>query len=50
MSEPAAERSRGALFLLVALFAAAGLWFVVGSDEASFPVVRGARAPAFELA
>lgn len=50
MSEPAAERSRGALFLLVALFAAAGLWFVVGSDGASSPVVRGAAAPAFELA
>ena len=26
-----AERSRGALFLLVAIFAAAGLWFVLGS-------------------
>lgn len=50
MSEPAAERSRGALFLLVALFAAAGLWFVVGSEGTSSPVVRGANAPAFELA
>ena len=35
MSEPPAERSRGALFLLAAVFAAAGLWFVVGSDEAA---------------
>jgi len=51
MSEPAAERSRGALFLLVALFAAAGLWFVVGSEgTSSSPVVRGANAPAFDLA
>ena len=50
MSEPVAERSRGALLLLVALFAAAGLWFVVGNDEAYSPVVRGARAPGFELA
>ncbi len=49
MSEPPAERSRGALFLLVAVFAAAGLWFVVGSDEAASPIVRGARAPGFVL-
>jgi thiol-disulfide isomerase/thioredoxin len=49
MSEPPAERSRGALFLLAAVFAAAGLWFVVGSDEANEPVVRGARAPGFVL-
>ena len=49
MSEPPAERSRGALFLLAAVFAAAGLFFVVGSDEADEPVVRGARAPGFVL-
>lgn len=49
MGEPASERSRGALFLLVALFAAAGLWFVVGNETADEPVVRGAKAPAFSL-
>lgn len=49
MSEPAAERSRGALFLLVAVFAAGALFFVVGSEESAAPVVRGAKAPAFEL-
>lgn len=49
MGEPPAERSRGALFLLGAVFAAAGLWFVVGSDGGGEPVVRGARAPAFSL-
>ncbi len=32
----------------MALFAA-GLWFVVGSDESASPVVRGAIAPAFSL-
>ena len=37
-----AERSRGALFLLVAIFAAAALWFVLGSAESVAPVVRGA--------
>ena len=47
MSEPPAERSRGALFLLAAVFAAAGLWFVVGSDEAASPVVRGAKVESF---
>ncbi|MBY0400545.1 TlpA family protein disulfide reductase [Myxococcota bacterium] len=51
MSEGAsAERSRGALFLLVAVFAAAALWFVIGSEESAAPVVRGARAPDFSLA
>ncbi len=49
MGEPPAERSRGALFLLGAIFAAAGLWFVVGSEGGNEPVVRGARAPAFSL-
>jgi thiol-disulfide isomerase/thioredoxin len=49
MSEPPAERSRGALFLLAAVIAAAGLWFVVGSDESDEPVVRGASAPGFVL-
>ena len=49
MGEPPAERSRGALFLLGAIFAAAALWFVVGSDGGGDPVVRGARAPAFSL-
>lgn len=50
MSDPAAaERSRGALFLLVAIFAAAALWFVIGSEESAGPVVRGAKAPGFSL-
>ncbi|MFO0687106.1 MAG: TlpA disulfide reductase family protein [Myxococcota bacterium] len=50
MSDPAAaERSRGALFLLVALFAAAALWFVIGSAESAAPVGRGAPAPDFAL-
>ncbi|MEZ4278133.1 MAG: TlpA disulfide reductase family protein [Myxococcota bacterium] len=49
MSEAPAERSRGALFLLGAVFAAAGLWFVVGNEGGSEPVVRGARAPGFSL-
>lgn len=49
MSEPPAERSRGALYLLGAVFAAAGLWFVVGNEGGSEPVVRGARAPDFSL-
>jgi thiol-disulfide isomerase/thioredoxin len=49
MSEPATERSRGALYLLAAVFAAAGLWFVVGNEAADEPVVRGARAPDFSL-
>lgn len=50
MSEGAtADRSRGALFLLVAIFAAAALWFVLGSAESAAPVVRGAVAPDFSL-
>jgi thiol-disulfide isomerase/thioredoxin len=49
MSEPSEERSRGALYLLVAIFAAGALWFVVGNEETAAPVVRGARAPAFSL-
>lgn len=49
MVNPPEERSRGALFLLVALFAAAALWFVIGSEGPSAPVVRGARAPDFRL-
>ncbi len=49
MSEPATERSRGALYLLAAVFAAAGLWFVVGNEAADEPVVRGAKAPGFSL-
>lgn len=44
-----AEQSRGALFLLVAIFAAAALWFVLGSAESAAPVGRGAKAPDFSL-
>lgn len=43
-------RSRGALGLLIAVLAAAALWFVLGHDEAGAPVVRGAPAPGFSLA
>jgi len=49
MRTPPEERSKGALFLLVAIFAAAALWFVLGSEEHAPPVVRGAPAPAFSL-
>jgi peroxiredoxin len=46
---PPEARSRGALFLLVALFAAVALWFVIGSEAPVAPVVRGATAPDFRL-
>jgi peroxiredoxin len=50
MAESDTARSRGALGLLIAVLAAAGLWFVLGHDEAGAPVVRGAPAPDFSLA
>jgi peroxiredoxin len=50
MGESEAERSRGALWLLMAVLAAAALWFVLGHDDSGAPVVRGARAPGFSLA
>lgn len=49
MAGPDEERSRGALGLLIAVLAAAALWFVLGQDEAAVPVVRGAPAPPFSL-
>ncbi|MEZ4330139.1 MAG: TlpA disulfide reductase family protein [Myxococcota bacterium] len=50
MAESDEPRSRSALGLLIAVLAAAGLWFVLGHDEAGAPVVRGAPAPDFTLA
>lgn len=36
--------------MLVALSAAAALWFVLGSENGAAPVVRGSEAPGFALA
>jgi len=49
MVKPPEERSRGALFLMVALVAAAALWFVLGEEGTTTPIGRGSPAPDFSL-